>query len=377
MYAGPLIDCDIHHTWPSYRELEPYLSEQWRQYVRGPEAIGRRRPLPIWIESGFNNPHSVFRRDARPPEGGTPGSSLAMMCEHVLDRHAVRYGVLTHAEALFVAALPHPLFAADIARAANEFTREQWLERDSRLMGSIIVNTQVPELAVAEIERHADNPRMVQVVIAGNGVGQPLGHPLLHPIYQAAAEHGLPVAIHTFGAAGMMPPCSASGDPSFYIEYHTHGLQGIMTTLASFLTQGVFDRFPSLTLVLLEAGVAWVPGFLWRFDNAYRHLRTETPWMRRSPSEYFNERVRLSTQPLDSPADTGDLIAALRAYGAEDLLMFASDYPHWDADSADYVAARLPNAWHQKVFHDNAASLYGWTETASGPPAERLMTGQA
>ena len=209
---------------------------------------------------------------------------------------------------------------------------------------------------------------MVQVVMAGNGVGQPLGHPLLHPIYQACAEHGLPIAIHAFGAAGMMPPCSASGEPSYYIEYHTHGLQGMMTTITSFVTHGVFDRFPDLKLVLLEAGVAWVPGFLWRFDNAYRRLRIETPWVKRAPSEYFHEHVRLSTQPLDSPADTRELISALEAYGGEDLLMFASDYPHWDADDVDYVAARLPREWHAKVFHDNAAQLYSWT----GPEAARV-----
>lgn len=50
MYSGPVIDCDIHHTWPSYRELEPYLSQEWRDYLLGP---GRSGPVPIFIESGF------------------------------------------------------------------------------------------------------------------------------------------------------------------------------------------------------------------------------------------------------------------------------------------------------------------------------------
>jgi hypothetical protein len=363
MYSGPVIDCDIHHTWPTDDELDPYLSPQWREYAAG---AGRSGPIPKWVESGYYNPHGVNRRDATSPSGERPGSSLAMLREHILDTHDVVHGVLTHADALFVAAVPHPLFAADIARAANDFTREQWLDQDPRLAASIIVNSQVPELAAAEIARHADDPRMAQVVMAGNGIGQPLGHPLLHPIYEAAAERGLPVAIHSFGAAGMMPPCSAGGDPSYYIEYHTHGLQGMMTTFASLVSHGVFDKFPELRLVLLEAGVGWVPGLLWRFDNAFGRLRRETPWLRRTPSEYFHEHVRISTQPLDSPQDTRELIATLEAYGAEDVLMFASDYPHWDADDVDYVANRLPKAWHQKVFHDNAAALYGWEGVTAG-----------
>lgn len=297
MYSGTVIDCDIHHTWPNDGDLEPYLSPTWREYVQGP---GRAGPVRMWIESGFNNPRGVFRRDANPPVGGRPGSYLPMLREHALEGHNVARGVLTHADALFLAAIPHPLFAADIARAANDFTCEQWLAQEDRLVGSIIISAQIPELAVAEIKRHADDPRMVQVVMAGNGVGQPLGHPLFHPIYETAAELGMPVAVHAFGAGGIMPPCSAGGDPSYYIEYHTHGLQGMMTTITSFITQGVFDKYPSLKVILLEAGVAWVPGFLWRFDAAYRRLRLETPWVSKAPSEYFHEHVRLSTQPLDS-----------------------------------------------------------------------------
>lgn len=378
MYSGTVIDCDIHHTWPNDGDLMPYLSPEWQEYVQGP---GRAGDIRMWIESGFVNPHGVFRRDANPPVGGRPGSHLPMMSEHVLDTHDVVRGVLTHADALFLAAIPHPLFAAEIARAANDFTVDEWLDHDDRLFGSIVVSGQIPDLAVTEIRRHANNPRMVQVVMAGNGIGQPLGHPLLHPIYEAAAQQNLPVAIHSFGAAGIMPPCSAGGDPSYYIEYHTHGLQGMMTTLTSFITGGVFDKLPTLKLLLLEAGVAWVPSYLWRFDNAYARMRREIPWVRRAPSEYFHDHVRLSTQPLDSPSDTGELIAALDAYGAQDMLLFASDYPHWDADDIDFVAGRLPKSWHQKVFHDNAAAFYDWTDLQSRTdlqtPAPEAVAGPA
>ena len=91
-----------------------------------------------------------------------------------------------------------------------------------------------------------------------------------------------------------------------------------MTTITSFVTHGVFDRFPDLKLVVLEAGVASVPGFLWRFDNALGGLRS-TPWVKRAPADYFHRpHVRLSTQPLDSPADTHELISALEAYGGEE-----------------------------------------------------------
>ena len=78
MYSGPVIDCDIHHTWPTDDELDPYLSPQWREYAAG---AGRSGPIPKWVESGYYNPHGVNRRDATAPSGERPGSSLAMLRE--------------------------------------------------------------------------------------------------------------------------------------------------------------------------------------------------------------------------------------------------------------------------------------------------------
>jgi predicted TIM-barrel fold metal-dependent hydrolase len=55
-------------------------------------------------------------------------------------------------------------------------------------------------------------------------------------------------------------------------------------------------------------------------------------------------------------------------------LLYASDYPHWDADDIDYVAARLHKRWHRKVFYDNAVSFYGWDARLLEPARERFAT---
>ena len=58
----------------------------------------------------------------------------------------------------------------------------------------------------------------------------------------------------------------------------------------------------------------------------------------------------------------------LQAFGgAEDLLCFASGYPHWNSDSAASVAERLPASWHAKVFHDNARSWFRWPGASRAP----------
>jgi predicted TIM-barrel fold metal-dependent hydrolase len=108
--------------------------------------------------------------------------------------------------------------------------------------------------------------------------------------------------------------------------------------------------------VLIECGVAWLPAILWRLDADYRALRKETPWLRRLPSEYARDHVRLTTQPLEQPRDPRALWPALEDIGASDMLMFASDYPHWDFD--DPVTLRIPAAWRERVLDGNARELY-------------------
>ena len=80
--------------------------------------------------------------------------------------------------------------------------------------------------------------------------------------------------------------------------------------------------------------------------------------MKRLPSEYFATHVRATTEPFEVESPDDLLFPALAALGFEDVLMFASDYPHWDADNILHVRGRLPRTWREKVLWRNAAELY-------------------
>jgi predicted TIM-barrel fold metal-dependent hydrolase len=355
VYTGPVIDCDIHHAWASPEEVIGFMPPAWQEFVRGPGQAGL---LPISTPSSYQNPLGGNRGDTFPGGGGPPGSSYELVRDQLLEPMRIEAGVLTHGEGLFVDSNPNPFFAAEIARAANEWTRETWLSRDERLFGSILVSNQDPVLAAQEIRRLGPDGRMAQVLMAVNGLGPPFGHPLFHPIYEAAAEFGLPIALHAPGHGGNSPSSTAQAQANFYVEYHALIMQTMMTHVVSFISHGVFEKFPSLRLLLVEGGVAWVPSLLWRFDTEYRRLREETPRLERLPSEYFREHVRLTSQPLELPPDPADLIETLELFGGEDMILFATDYPHWDADELDYVSTRLPEAWLPKILYGNAAEFY-------------------
>jgi uncharacterized protein len=352
-----VIDCDVHHARRTDEELLGYLPKAWRDYVLGP---GKGGLVPLTVRDGYPNPHGFHRADAYPEDGGPPGSDLVLMDEQLLTPNATRRAVLTYGDDMHVSGHHNPYFAVALARALNNWTVERWLDADERLVSSIIVPAQLPDEAAKEIRRVADEPRMVQVLLGDNPTKQPFGHPIFHPIYEAAAETGRPVAIHAGANDWANPPSTGGGTASTYLEVHTLWPQPVQTHLVSFVVHGVFEKFPSLKLVLVEAGAAWIGPLLWRFDAEYKGLRREVPWLRRLPSEYFADHVWATTQPLELSADREQIIAALSWFGGEDKLVFSSDYPHWDADDLDHLRHRLPEPWHAKIFRENALRLYGW-----------------
>lgn len=126
-------------------------------------------------------------------------------------------------------------------------------------------------------------------------------------------------------------------------------VQAAQTQLASLFTNGVLEKYPELGFIFLETGVAWVPWFMWRMDDHFKYAHNDVPWVKRLPSELMRERVRISTQPLSdvTPRQFQKLIELAEA---EQIYVFSTDWPHFDADSArvlkelEHVSGSAPEA---------------------------------
>lgn len=346
-----IVDCDCHNYWCSATVLEPYLSGLWKDMFVDGERTGPRGSFPHGHRPWFH-PNNFSRTDIQPE---TEDDNYTIMKDKHLDRNGIGAAILTGDEPLEASTLAHPHYAAALCRAYNDYQVDYWLPKDPRFFGSIIIAPQDPALAAEEIRRLGDHPRMVQV-LASQGSQRPYGDPFYHPIYQACADVGLPFAIHLGGHGGVNSTAIASGPTTFFWETHAVLVQGAITHLASMIAQGVFERWPNLMFVVIECGVAWVPGILWRLDADYKALRKETPWLKMLPSEYFRRNIRFTTQPLERPENLQHLWSTLEAMDGKNTLMFASDYPHWDYD--DVRSLHIPPEWRENIMGLNALSVY-------------------
>jgi predicted TIM-barrel fold metal-dependent hydrolase len=257
--------------------------------------------------------------------------------------------------------------SAALCRAVNNWLIAEWLDRDPRLRASIVVPVHSPDLAAEEIERLASDPRFVQVLLLAM-TEMPLGRRMMWPIYRAAEKHGLPIGIHA-GSSFRHPP-SAGGWGSFYLEDYVSYAQGFAAALNSLLAEGVFQKFPDLRVVLIESGVTWLPASLWRINKTWRGVRAEVPWLDRLPSDIVRDRIRLTAQPFDAPPDAAALATLLEQLGSDDMLLFATDYPHWHYDGDESLPPGLSPALMRKILVDNPLATYPRLAMAATPRQE-------
>lgn len=344
-----LVDTDIHPSVHTERVLD-FLPEPWRaRYASGNRASG---------SLGYWNPGGVNRADAVLADGARIEEDPRALSEHLLDPYALDYGILNPGSSLHFGLSPEADYAAAMIGAINDIMVEDWLPSDPRYRTSLVVYPNDPELAVREIHRLGGHPGVVQVLLP-SAARIPYGQRFYHPIYAAAAQYDLPVAIHpgTEGV-GIAGAPTGVGYPSSYLEWHTNLVSSYIGHLVSMVTEGVFTRFPSMKFILIEGGVSWLPPILWRFDKNWKALRMTTPWVDRLPSAIIQAHVLLTTQPVEEPENPAHFQAILQMFDAERMLMFATDYPHWDGDMPDFTARFIPPALRPAVMGENARALY-------------------
>lgn len=340
-----LVDADVHPLPQAPEELRGYLPEPWRS--RSPEGF---------VESAIYLPWGGGARvDARPDQG-PPGSDPRLLEQQLLNEAGVDIAMLLP----IVRSYNNPQLEAAMSTATNEWVADTWLgpyNWHGRYRASINVCPDLPETAVAEIERWAEHPYFAQVRF-NSYTDSSFGNQRYDPVYAAAAKYRLPVSVHFAKSSGARLATPA-GFPSSYFETHSLVSLQYAAQLTSLVIEGAFARHPDLMFVFVEGGFSWIAPLLWRMDNAWSALRMETPWLIDKPSSYVRRGVRFTTQPIEEPGDLADLYRTYEIAGADNLLMFSTDYPHWDFNNPSQAAFnRMPVAMRHSIFAATAIEVY-------------------
>jgi len=135
--------------------------------------------------------------------------------------------------------------------------------------------------------------------------------------------------------------------------------QVFQAQVISLVAEGVFNQFPELRVVLIESGFTWLPAMMWRIDKEWRGLRSNTPWVKRPPSEYMQEHIRFTLQPIDAPPTPEQLLQIIGQLESDEMLMFSTDYPHWQFNTPnEALPSELPGSLARKILHENARNFY-------------------
>lgn len=362
--AYPIVDTDVHHGYADKSDLYPYLSkyyaERFADYGFG---VGTSHAN----NGGFRGRRAdTIDVDAEQPDNiGASAIDVEDTVTQLLDATGIDIAILTGGSAGAASAMMELDYASALCRAFNDYTIERWLSVDDRFRFTIAICHQDPVGAAAEIDRLGSHPQVCGIMMPC-GATKPFGHRFYHPIYEACVRNGLAVALH-FGyeGAGINPPPSSAGYPSYYIESRQARPSFYSVHVASFIFEGVFGKFPTLKVAMLEGGFAWVPPLMWKMDLDWKGLRHQTPWVEMLPSEYLREHIRFATQPMDEPDDPNALKQIIDWMDGARTLVFATDYPHWDWDDPDMTLTGFSDDLRRRIFAGNAVETFNLTLPAA------------
>jgi hypothetical protein len=70
------------------------------------------------------------------------------------------------------------------------------------------------------------------------------------------------------------------------------------------------------------------------------------------------DRVRLTLQPFDSPSDEGGVMRLMDQIGSDEMLLFSTDYPHWQFDGMAAMPAGIEPGLAKKIMAENPLRTY-------------------
>jgi predicted TIM-barrel fold metal-dependent hydrolase len=227
-----------------------------------------------------------------------------------------------------------PNIAPAVCRVYNDWIMDDYCAGSG---GRLIPVATLPltdvEAAVAETRRVAERGFQAVFIRTNPVQGTKYSDRSFDPLWRAVVDTGLKLGLHPLpmwdqdgtSRGYRLPDIMAASCLGFPMD--------MIHTLYDMMSGGVFDRFPTMQTMILEAGVGWLPSFFERFEEHREQFgRLKTPEWKTPPMEIFLRQMMVTVEACEEI----DLKIGLEFLPADHIAL-ASDWPHYDG-TPDLVA---------------------------------------
>ncbi len=239
------------------------------------------------------------------------------------------------AEILYVGSGGASLMALDppdrmlVSQAVNSASIE-WASVDpKRLMPVYSLPVLDIKSAVTEVERVvADHGKAFALPLLPREAGAPpYWDTSYDPLWEILSETGVPLSMHVGGSSYLMGTVMPEDPTPFKGIFQSLPPIFMAECVADWCVSGVLERWPGMRVVLVEAGIGWIPYMLERLDTMVENHGWDTfpgKAISEKPSFYWHRNMAATFEQDLAGIRLLDLI------GIENL-MWATDYPHPDS----------------------------------------------
>ena len=365
-----IIDVDSHHyESESMREIIKYMEDPvLKQLAESSTQVSQRGSMFALGRVGYQDIGGRVTRYPLRKLEETPKDGVhrdVHLTHKWMDALGVDYTTMFPTPMLGLAMHPQPEVEYNLARAYNTWLTEEVLPGSSRIKSMLFLPFNDHNAAYKMVQDFGDKPGVIGFMITS------VRHKAVHDndymkIYALIEEMGLPLGFHS-GFNWDDPMFRTSNR---FIAVHALGFTWYnVVHCTNWIVNGLPERFPKLKTIWIESGVTWILWLMTRLDNEYRMRSSECPSLKMLPSEYMKQ-MYFSTQPMERP-DNDVMEAVFKAIDAENTLMYASDYPHWDMDlpSVIWDLPFLDDKAKRKILGGNAQRAFNLDVSERYPKA--------
>ena len=335
-----VVDCDSHvmepaDLWENY--IEPRFRDRAIRITTDPAdgmetLLIDNQPLLKGVLAGLGGANlprqSLFvPGKVKYAEGCPPASYLPNERVKMLDEWGVNAGVLFPTVGILWDVADNELAAA-YARAYNNWINDFASQARNRVIPIAHLALQDTVSALAELRRCLKLGFKGVFLPPETINGRRFSHPDFDPIWRECEEAGIPVCLHVIvrfnRAPGLLGNFYQPGDFRAVYGFALGGFAQVVPAAMTMVADGLFDRFPRLKVLCVEAGCGWAPYIMDRMDEKYEHLGWTHP-TRLKPSDYFRRNIWVVAEPEERT------IGSVMDLLGEDRVLWGSDFPHIDS----------------------------------------------